>query len=38
VFQPVDLQPDADDLPLSCGGTPITYLSVNDFLNLAVEL
>jgi hypothetical protein len=38
VFQPVDLQPDADDLPLSCGATPITYLSVNDFLNLAVEL
>jgi hypothetical protein len=38
VFQPVDLQPDADDLPLSCGSTPITYLSVNDFLNLAVEL
>lgn len=38
VFQPVDLQPDADDLPLSCGATPITYLSVNDFLNLPVEL
>ena len=38
VFQPIDLQPDADDLPLSCGAMPITYLSVNDFLNLAVEL
>ena len=38
VFQPVDLQPDADDLPLSSGATPITYLSVDDFLNLAVEL
>ncbi len=38
VFQPIDLQPDADESPLSCDGTPITYLSVNDFLNLAVEL
>jgi hypothetical protein len=38
VFQPIDLQPEADDLPLSCGSTPITYLSVNDFLNLAVDL
>ena len=38
VFQTVDLQPNADDLPLSYRGTPITYLSVNDFLNLAVEL
>jgi hypothetical protein len=38
VFQPVDLQPAAEDLPLNCGSTPITYLSVNDFLNLAVEL
>jgi hypothetical protein len=38
VFHPVDLQPDADELPLSYRGTPITYLSVNDFLNLAVEL
>ena len=38
MFQPVDLNPDAADLPLSCDGVPITYLSVNDFLNLAVEL
>jgi hypothetical protein len=38
VFQPVDLNPDAADLPLSCDGVPITYMSVNDFLNLAVEL
>ena len=38
VFRPVDLQRDADDLPLSYRRTPITYLSVNDFLNLAVEL
>ena len=38
VFQPVDLNPDAADLPLSCEAVSITYLSVNDFLNLAVEL
>jgi len=38
VFQPVDLNPDAADLPLSSEDVPITYLSVNDFLNLAVEL
>ena len=34
----VDLQPDANDLPLDHNGVPITYLSVNDFLNLAVQL
>jgi hypothetical protein len=38
VFQPVDLQPDAGSLPLGHDGVPITYLSVNDFLNLAVLL
>lgn len=38
VFQPVDLEPEAANLPLDFQGTPITYLSVNDFLNLAVEL
>ena len=38
VFQPVDLQPDADKLPLEYHGVPITYLSVNDFLNLTVLL
>ena len=38
VFQAVDLQAAADDLPLGYRNTPITYLSVNDFLNLAVEL
>ena len=27
VFQSVDLNPDAADLPLTCGGIPITYLS-----------
>jgi hypothetical protein len=37
VFESVELGP-ANDLPLEFDGTPITYLSVNDFLNLAVEL
>src|SRR5436309_2004163 len=38
VFQPVDLNVGAEDLPLAYQGVPITYLSVNDFLNLALEL
>lgn len=38
VFQPVDLQPDSASLPLDHDGVPITYLSVSDFLNLAVQL
>lgn len=38
VFQPVDLNLRADDLPLQHQGTPITYLSLNDFLNVAAEL
>lgn len=38
VLQPVDLQPDAEGLPLDLDGVPISYLSVNDFLNLAVQL
>jgi hypothetical protein len=38
VFQEVDLEPDAKKLPLECAAIPITYLSVNDFLNLAVNL
>ena len=38
VLQPVDLQPDAASLPLDQDGVPITYLSVSDFLNLAVQL
>ncbi len=38
VFERVDLEPDAHDLPLEFRGTPITYLSLNDFLNLAVNL
>ena len=38
VFERIDLQPDADDLPLNYQGVPISYLSLNDFLNLAVNL
>lgn len=38
VFQEVDLLPDADSLPLEYQKTPVTYLGVNDFLNLVAEL
>ncbi len=38
VFQSVDLRSEASALPLDFRGTPISYFSVNDFLNLAVEL
>jgi hypothetical protein len=38
VFHEVDLEPDAKNLPPECAGIPITYLSVNDFLNLAANL
>ena len=34
----VDLQPAAAELPLEYLGVPITYLSLNDFLNLVVQL
>ncbi len=37
-FRPVDLQSAAADLPLEYAGVPITYLSINDFLNLAMQL
>ena len=37
-FLPVDLQSAASDLPLEYAGVPITYLSINDFLNLAMQL
>jgi hypothetical protein len=37
-FRPVDLQSAASDLPLEYAGIPITYLSINDFLNLAMQL
>jgi len=38
VFEPVDLGPGADGLPLDHNGVTITYISLNDFLNLAVLL
>ena len=38
VFQEVDLLPDTDSLPLEYRQTPVTYLGVNDFLNLVAEL
>jgi len=38
VLERVDLNTQADNLPLQYQGTPITYLSLKDFLNLAVEL
>jgi hypothetical protein len=37
-WRPVDLSPAASDLPLEYMGIPLTYLSINDFLNLAVQL
>jgi len=37
VFQAVDLQADANSLPLEFRSVPISYLSLNDFLNLAVS-
>lgn len=38
VFQSVDLQPEAAGLPLDFQNAPVSYLSLNDFLNLAREL
>jgi hypothetical protein len=35
VFEPIPLQ---DELPLDHHGTPISYLSVSDFLNVCIEL
>lgn len=37
-FHPVDLLAAASDLPLEYATVPITYLSINDFLNLAMQL
>jgi hypothetical protein len=37
-WHPVDLSSAADDLPLEYIGVPLTYLSINDFLNLVVQL
>lgn len=37
-WRPVDLSSTAADLPLEYMGIPLSYLSINDFLNLAVQL
>lgn len=37
VFHRVDLNAQSDELPLEYQGTPISYLSLNDFLNIAIE-
>jgi hypothetical protein len=37
-WRPVDLHSAAADLPLEYLGVPVTYLSINDFLNLVVQL
>jgi hypothetical protein len=37
-FRSVDLQSGAADLPLEQTGVPLTYLSLNDFLNVATQL
>jgi hypothetical protein len=37
-FRPVDLQSAAVDLPLTQGSVPLTYISINDFLNVAMQL
>ena len=37
-WRPVDLQTAAANLPLEYLGVPLSYLSINDFLNLVVQL
>jgi hypothetical protein len=37
-LRPVDLEPVAGDLPLSRGGVPISYFSLSDFFNVALQL
>lgn len=37
-FQPVVLTESDEELPLQYDGTPISYFSVNDFLNVAMQL
>ena len=37
-FRPVDLHSATSNLPLEYAGIPITYLSLNDFLNVAMQL
>jgi hypothetical protein len=37
-WRPVDLSPLAAELPLEYMGVPLSYMSINDFLNVAVQL
>ncbi len=37
VFEPVALRQEADEFPLEFNGIPISYFSLNDFLNLTVQ-
>jgi hypothetical protein len=37
-WRPVDLSQAAEDLPLEYLGVPITYMSINDLVNLVVQL
>ena len=37
-WRPVDLKEVAADLPLEYLGVPITYMSINDFLNIVMQL
>lgn len=37
-WRPVNLSAVADKLPMEYMGVPLTYVSINDFLNLAVQL
>jgi hypothetical protein len=38
VFEPVALRQETDEFPLEFNGIPISYFSLNDFLNLTVQL
>src|SRR5208282_3545411 len=37
-FEAVTLRQEGDELPLEYNGTPVSYFSLNDFLNLTVQL
>ena len=37
-WRPVDLNQIADELPLEYLGVPLTYMSINDFLNIVWQL
>ena len=37
-YRPVDLEAAAAEVPLTHCGTPLTYISLSDFMNVAIEL